>query len=51
MGKLHCPGQSHISAWLKILANGGNPILCSNPEAVGKTIALIGPCLKIISFN
>ena len=36
MGKLHCPGQSQISASLKILERAGSPILCSSPEALGR---------------
>jgi len=38
MGKLHRPGQSQISASLKILERAGSPILCSSPEALGRII-------------
>jgi len=43
MGKLHCPGQSQISASLKILESAGSPILCSSPEALGKIIVFTLP--------
>jgi len=43
MGKLHCPGQSQISASLKILERAGSPILCSSPEALGRIIVFTLP--------
>ena len=43
IGKLHWPGDSQISASLKTLTNAGNPILCSNPEALGSTIVFTFP--------
>ena len=41
IGKLHCPGESQISASLKILERAGSPILCSRPEALGRIIVLL----------
>ena len=50
MGKLHCPGQSQISASLKVLERAGSPILCSSPEALGRIIVFTLPCI-VINFS
>ena len=39
--ELHCPGQSQISASLKILERAGSPILCSSPEALVELLFLL----------
>lgn len=38
------PGQTHRVAFGNDLAIAGIAILCSKPEAVGRTIVQIGPC-------